>query len=109
VIFTWGKEYFSSSTNCPIMLPFTSHKIAEIVAGSYHYFAFTEKRMVFTWGLNINGQLGLGNNTNYSSPVKIPFFEDKTIRKLACGDFHTVAVTSNSIFIYFSSSDLYIL
>ena len=40
----------------------------KIVAGNNHFAALKSNGTVWTWGNNSNGQLGLGNNTNMSTP-----------------------------------------
>ena len=39
--------------------------------------ALMEDGTIYTWGKNINGQLGLGSNENILKPTKLNFFEDK--------------------------------
>jgi alpha-tubulin suppressor-like RCC1 family protein len=48
---------------------------------------------LYTWGLNTSGQLGSGTTTNRSSPVSITTFNNWN--HLACGQNHTLAVTSD--------------
>lgn len=41
----------------------------KVVGGANHYVALKANGSVFTWGYNGNGQLGLGNTVNQTSPV----------------------------------------
>ena len=46
---------------------------------------------LYAWGRNQNGQLGLGDVTNRSSPVQVGALT--TWNKVACGLNHTIATT----------------
>lgn len=46
--------------------------------------------MAFSWGSGSDGQLGLGNNDDYSIPMKLDV--DFKINKIIGGGSHTVAV-----------------
>lgn len=46
-------------------------KIIEVAAGGAHSVAIDRDGKVYTWGWNINGQLGLGHNENISTPQLI--------------------------------------
>ncbi|MGL5827774.1 MAG: hypothetical protein ACRCYU_23650, partial [Nocardioides sp.] len=47
---------------------------------------------VWTWGRNNNGQLGLGNRTNRTTPAQIPGIP--AIRLIGCGRDHALAATT---------------
>ena len=54
------------------------------------------------WGINGNGQLGLGNTTNYSSPVQVGSLTNWN--QVACGRYLTFAIkTDNSLWAWGSS------
>jgi len=54
---------------------------------------------VFSWGSNLLGQLGIGNNDNQFSPQQISFFENpKEIISLCCGNEFCVCICKNGIF-----------
>ncbi len=44
-----------------------------VCAGWYYSFALGADGTLYAWGGNVQGQLGLGNTTNYSIPVEVPF------------------------------------
>ena len=48
---------------------------------------------LWAWGANLNGRLGTGNTTNYSSPVQIGLLTDW--KQVSSGGSHTVAVKTN--------------
>ncbi|KAI8761234.1 alsin, partial [Biomphalaria glabrata] len=51
---------------------------------------------VWVWGSNDQGQLGLGDQLERSTPVLIKFLAGRQVIKLAAGESHSLAVTSNS-------------
>jgi alpha-tubulin suppressor-like RCC1 family protein len=57
---------------------------------------------VFSFGSNLNGQLGINTKEEYSSiPKKVIFNEKIKIKKISSGMFHNLAVDENSFFIFF--------
>jgi alpha-tubulin suppressor-like RCC1 family protein len=42
------------------------------------------------------GQLGLGHTKDIENPEKNKFFEGKKVINVSCGQFHTLALTSNN-------------
>ncbi|EGR33833.1 protein kinase, putative, partial [Ichthyophthirius multifiliis] len=46
-------------------------KIIQISCGSDHTFAISNKGQVYSWGLNLKGQLGIGSYDNQDSPILI--------------------------------------
>jgi len=57
----------------------------------------TENDEMYVWGINNMGQLGLGDFTNGLEPTLNPFFKDKKIIKMECGDYHTIALFGKTI------------
>lgn len=43
----------------------------QIVSGYAHSLALTDEGLVYAWGANTYGQLGIGNKSNQLSPVQI--------------------------------------
>ncbi len=50
---------------------------------------------VWTFGINENGELGTGDNTNSDDPVQAVFPNGTTIIQVACGENHNLALDSN--------------
>jgi alpha-tubulin suppressor-like RCC1 family protein len=54
----------------------------EITCGDDHTLILDNEGEIWSFGLNLNGQLGLGNNKNNQKPQKIPKFSNNKIRKI---------------------------
>jgi alpha-tubulin suppressor-like RCC1 family protein len=60
-----------------------------------HTFALTNDGKVYAAGLNGNGQLGLGDNTDRQSFTEVTFLGDKNIIAIAAGSEHSLALTDD--------------
>jgi alpha-tubulin suppressor-like RCC1 family protein len=70
-------------------------EIKLIACGENHSVAVTTDNVLFTWGLNSCGQLGLGNFEDAYSPRPIQNFQFEDILSISCGSQHTVMSTTN--------------
>jgi uncharacterized repeat protein (TIGR02543 family) len=108
-VFGWGYNYLGAigdGTTSERLTPtdITSRfslsgedKIKEIALGYNHSSALSNNGMVFTWGSNNVGQLGINSNTNSNVPVAITSrfslpSNDKVIQ-LSFGSIHSSALT----------------
>ena len=67
--------------------------IVSIAVGREHSLALDDKGVVWSWGRNNNGQLGIGNRVNKTTPIKTDLSKiDNAIIQLAAGDYHTLAL-----------------
>ncbi|CAD7949545.1 unnamed protein product [Amoebophrya sp. A120] len=79
-------------------------KLVKIAAGDMHMAALTKEGKLFTWGYNDYGQLGWGlsgkDRTGQQKPTQVKgLLESETIRDVACGGAHTIAITTaNRVF-----------
>ena len=55
---------------------------------------------VYTWGGASRGQLGHGSTTNQQTPKMVAALKRKNIRSVACGPFHTIAITGTNLLLY---------
>lgn len=70
--------------------------IVQIACGEYHSLALTNNGDVYAWGRGFEGQLGLTRNVETSStPKYIKFFSNKKVIYIACGAYHSLAITSD--------------
>ncbi len=68
--------------------------VAELAAGSRHAVAIKENGLVYSWGANDKGQLGLGYVYNYnSSPSRVDIKE--SVRYITSGNDFNIAVTTS--------------
>lgn len=64
-----------------------------IAGGQYYTLATKTDGTLWSWGFNTQGQLGLGNTTNYSSPKQVGALT--TWLKIAVGQRHTIATKTD--------------
>jgi len=74
-----------------------AENIVDIVAGGKHALALTEDASLIAWGANDSGQLGIGNNDDRKIISVVSYFTDNnlTIRQLAAGEKHTMALLTD--------------
>uniref|UniRef100_A0ACD5USV1 Uncharacterized protein n=1 Tax=Avena sativa TaxID=4498 RepID=A0ACD5USV1_AVESA len=66
--------------------------VREISSGSSHVAVLTMKGKVFTWGKGADGQLGLGDCDNRSSPTLVEALEGRHVQSIACGSNFSAAI-----------------
>ena len=73
---------------------FDGKKVVDISAGMESSAALTENHEVYTWGADNYGQLGQGQGPRYvSKPTKIRTFKNVPIARIACGQYHMLALS----------------
>ncbi|XP_024316784.1 PH, RCC1 and FYVE domains-containing protein 1 isoform X3 [Brachypodium distachyon] len=87
-----GSHRLDDSSICSVEGPLKTEFVREISSGSSHVAVLTMNGKVFTWGKGTEGQLGLGNYVDRSSPTLVEALEDKQVDSIACGSNFTVAV-----------------
>lgn len=65
-------------------------EVTAVAAGGAHSLALLKDGTVMAWGLNGNGQLGDGTNTNRNAPVKVTGLSE--VAAVAAGESHSVAL-----------------
>eukprot|EP01119_Soliformovum_irregulare_P004440 TRINITY_DN15442_c0_g1_i1.p1 TRINITY_DN15442_c0_g1~~TRINITY_DN15442_c0_g1_i1.p1 ORF type:complete len:411 (+),score=82.74 TRINITY_DN15442_c0_g1_i1:83-1315(+) len=76
-----------------------SQKIANISCGGDHTFAKTRDGVLYAWGWNEHGQLGLNHATNAFEPVEIPYFKDRQVTFFGQGKYgHSFAIADGSVY-----------
>ena len=62
--------------------------------GKYHSAALSASGDVYAWGLESNGQLGLGSyKTKAHTPQKVEALSGVGVTDISCGMYHTLALT----------------
>ncbi|XVE54814.1 hypothetical protein DITRI_Ditri03aG0112800 [Diplodiscus trichospermus] len=64
-----------------------------ISCGNKHAVLVTRQGQIFSWGEGIGGRLGHGVEADVFQPMLISALSESTIGLVACGEFHTCAVT----------------
>jgi hypothetical protein len=81
-----------------ISVPESHHKIVRINAGQWHSCAINSEGELFTWGVGFQGRLGHGTKDPCFTPTKVTgALDGHRIVDVACGSFHTVALTETGI------------
>ena len=81
-----------------IEIPFFKEKVLKKISGKKcHFLVLTLNGEIFAWGINLNGQLGMGNKMNYDEKmtfVQIPSFSQNTIVDICAGSFSSMFLDS---------------
>jgi alpha-tubulin suppressor-like RCC1 family protein len=99
-LWTWGRNNYgqlgnntANNTSSPVQTIAFGTNWKQVSAGNYHTAAIKTDGTLWTWGRNINGQLGDNTIVDKSSPVQTITFG--TIwKQVSCG-YHTVAVKTD--------------
>ena len=111
-VYTWGYNDYGqlgngnpgTDSNVPVAVstsgtPMAGKTITQVAAGGGHSIALASDGTVYTWGLNVAGQLGNGNTgTDSNVPVAVSTGEElsgKTITQVAAGIAHSIALASD--------------
>eukprot|EP00116_Pleurobrachia_bachei_P005053 sb/3465315/ len=83
-------ENFATNNTVPQLVPdMAEHNITQIDVGSEHVVALSDTGQVFTWGINNEGQLGVGHTNPVQGVVAVRSLADKGVRQVAAGKCHT--------------------
>eukprot|EP01124_Arcella_intermedia_P016334 TRINITY_DN22922_c0_g2_i1.p1 TRINITY_DN22922_c0_g2~~TRINITY_DN22922_c0_g2_i1.p1 ORF type:complete len:591 (-),score=110.94 TRINITY_DN22922_c0_g2_i1:547-2163(-) len=83
-----------SNINYPVLLNHLKDTVIICVASGYaHSLALSSEGVLYSWGLNDSGQLGLGNRESSSTPLIVKGM--KNVSSVACGRNHTLVVTKD--------------
>ncbi|KAL0560552.1 hypothetical protein IC582_000957 [Cucumis melo] len=86
----------SSRTDVLLPKPLESNIVLDaqhIACGVRHSAIVTRQGEVFTWGEETGGRLGLGMGKDVTQPRLVEALAATTVDLVACGEFHTCAVT----------------
>lgn len=70
-----------------------SSAVADAACGTSHSLAVTSNGELYAWGRNVYGQLGVGDNTDRSSPTRVGTDSDWVSVK--AGNYHSIAIKEN--------------
>ncbi|KAI3712727.1 hypothetical protein L1987_71292 [Smallanthus sonchifolius] len=66
--------------------------VREIATGLYHVTVLTSKGNVYAWGKGSNGQLGVGDTEDRSSPTFVESLRHRKVQSISCGSNSTAAI-----------------
>ncbi|KAE8651267.1 PH, RCC1 and FYVE domains-containing protein 1 [Cucumis sativus] len=70
--------------------------VQQIACGVRHIALVTRQGEVFTWGEECGGRLGHGIDRDFSRPHLVEFLAVSHVDFVACGEYHTCAITSSN-------------
>ncbi|HEY4929644.1 MAG TPA: MBG domain-containing protein [Acidimicrobiales bacterium] len=80
----------------PVLAVFPSGVTAtNIAAGGYHSLAIGSDGNLYSWGYNVDGQLGDGNKTQHVKPQLVSMPSGVSATALAAGLYHSLAIGSD--------------
>ncbi|XP_035829751.1 probable E3 ubiquitin-protein ligase HERC1 isoform X3 [Aplysia californica] len=99
-VYTWGQDRMIgqgetlavSHWRPEQVMPLAGHFIEDIAAGAEHCLALAVTGEVWGWGINTDGQLGLGHtNSPIKDPTLIPNLTKMNIKQISAGRSHCAA------------------
>ncbi|XRB24369.1 U-box domain-containing protein [Pseudoscourfieldia marina] len=102
-VYTWGHGAFgelghsdTSSQLTPTRVDaLASVSVRALACGVMHMAALTSDGAVYMSGYGDYGQLGHGDGSDQHTPKRVDALASVSVRALACGSMHTVALTSD--------------
>ena len=96
-VYTFGQERmlgindsFATNSTVPQLVPdLVEHHIVEIDVGAEHVVALSSSGCVFTWGMNNEGQLGVGHTNPVAGVVSVGSLDNKGVRQISAGKSHS--------------------
>jgi alpha-tubulin suppressor-like RCC1 family protein len=103
MVFAWGcgddgalgMGDTSSSTIPQRITSLDGKMVVKVSCGSRHTLALSAQGLVFSWGWNSYGQLGLGDTKNRVTPTVIPSLATMRVSMVCSGYRHSLVVVSN--------------
>ncbi len=77
------------------MVSLTGLPVQTIACGGNHSVAVSTSGAVYAWGKNDHGQLGLGDRTDRNLPAQVRSLRSQDVRRVTCGQDHTVCLTGD--------------
>lgn len=88
-------ESFATNSTVPQLVPdLADQEISSIDVGAEHVVALNNKGQVFSWGMNNEGQLGVGHTNPVAGVVHIASLDNKGVNQIAAGKSHSAFWTA---------------
>ena len=99
-----GHGDYSSTPNPRRIMALSSEAVLGVASGFGHSIALSRSGALYSWGWNRDGQLGVGDLDNRTSPQRLALGETP-MQHVACGGGHSAVVsTSGELFCFGSGS-----
>ena len=79
----------------PITGQLESRTAVYVAAGDRHTLCITSDGSLFSWGRNVNGQLGVGDTEDRHLPTLVTGLQGKQVTHVAAGRYHTMCSTAD--------------
>ena len=102
-----GRTANSTAQHLPTGLHNLHENIAMVAAGGQHTGIVTESGDLLMCGAGDNGRLGLGDENDRNKPTLVmrALFDGDAVLMVACGDYHTAALTVGGVVYTFGRGD----
>lgn len=90
-LFIWGTGTFGEFTT-PMRVTSIAAPVKDIDAGGFFGAAVDVYGVVWTWGSNDNGELGVGDYEPRTSPFPVKALQGKIVRAVSCGGGFAIAL-----------------
>lgn len=94
-LYLWGVGVYGSYKSPQKIVTINNQVVDVCLGGTTLGAAIDSKGLVWTWGSNINGELGIGDNESKTSPYPVLALKKKSVTMVACGGSFVLALGSN--------------
>lgn len=107
-LYTWGRDEGEGrlghgfglvtdegAVNIPLKVYSMPEPVMAVDCGGFFTMALTSKGEVWNWGANRNCELGRGDTQSRNEPSPIPELENMQMIQVACGGYHSAALTED--------------
>eukprot|EP00826_Nyctotherus_ovalis_P031759 TRINITY_DN2548_c0_g1_i3.p1 TRINITY_DN2548_c0_g1~~TRINITY_DN2548_c0_g1_i3.p1 ORF type:complete len:846 (-),score=231.03 TRINITY_DN2548_c0_g1_i3:90-2597(-) len=93
-VYVWGNGFFGNFS-APTAVKGFGRPIRQFGIGK-HFGVFIDRAStMYSWGLNSNGELGLGDYDDRAEPAVIASIANKELFDVSCGPSYTIALSGN--------------
>jgi E3 ubiquitin-protein ligase HERC2 len=104
-LYTWGNGWKgklghgdAENRHLPTLIGSVKRKrFVDIECGAFHTLALTDKGHVYAWGVNDNGQLGMGDLEFRAEPLLVEELRLTTVASIAAGEGHSLFLTRDKV------------
>lgn len=72
-------RYLPGEKRIPLIQLSEGRKVRQVAAGSDHTLALTDDKVLWAWGANSRGQLGVGHTSSCFDPQQVSMLSGKTV------------------------------